>query len=58
MLSQFEKEEDYLAEQYELGEISASEYAKQLKLLRMDYQACAEEAAHGAYQDELDNWYY
>ena len=54
--SQYEREENYILECEESGEISHAEAAKQLRDLQRDYRAAAEDAAQGAYEQELERW--
>jgi len=55
-MDQFEREEDEIIRQINDGEISQSEGNRQLRELRRDYQAVAEESAQRAYDDELQRW--
>jgi len=54
--SQFEREESAIEDQFERGEITKEELSKELRELRRDYSAAAEESAQDAYSRELGNW--
>jgi len=54
--TQFEKEERYIIEAYEHGEITAKQRDRELRELSLDYQAAAEEAAGQAYEQEIQRW--
>lgn len=58
MFNQFEKEEQEIEDSYAVGEMTQEQYGWCLRELRREYQAAAEEAAHEAYQNELNCWYY
>ena len=55
-MTQIEREEDALTEAYNNGEISLTEYNKEIQSLRADYAAEAREAAQDAYDREMGNW--
>jgi hypothetical protein len=52
--SQIEREERFLEEEYDNGNISLKEFNRQMAELRADYRACAEEAAQEA--RDMENW--
>lgn len=56
MISQFEREEEYLEEQYNSGQITLREYNEQMRDLQREYRGMAEEAAQEAYDREMGNW--
>lgn len=56
IISQLEREEMILDEQYEKGLISLNEYNAAWKELQEEYAAAAEEAAQEAYEEERARW--
>jgi hypothetical protein len=56
MNNAYEKEEDYLIEQVNSGEITQAEFKLEMRLMREAYQGEAEQAAQNAYDDEMRNW--
>ena len=54
--TQVEREEQAIEESYERGEISRKEMEYELRELRRDYQAAAEEASREAYEAEYARW--
>ena len=54
--TQLDKEEDYLCDQLNRGEITVSEYNRQVRELHREWQAAAEEAAQDAHDREMDRW--
>ena len=54
--TQVEREEQAIEESYERGEISRKEMEHELRELRRDYQAAAEEASRKAYEAEYARW--
>ena len=53
---EFEIEEDDICNRFNSGEITLSEYNKEISKLQRDYRDAAEESAHNAYDDEMQNW--
>jgi hypothetical protein len=56
MNTQFEREEDALVNDLNEGRITRDEFNKQMRELRLDMQAAAEEAAQRAYDEEMARW--
>ncbi len=56
MKTPWEREEEWIDEQYERGELSGSEYTKALNELHRDYREAAQEAAWDRFNDELERW--
>ncbi len=56
MHDEFEREEDALCTEYNEGRITLAEYNKQMRDLQSEYRAQAQEAAQGAYDDEMGKW--
>ena len=54
--SQMEREEDILCEQLNRGEITQAEFNKEMREMRRDYRAMAEESAQNAYDEEMGRW--
>ena len=52
----FEREERYLEDQYENGELSNKEFIDQTNELYRDRRAAAHESAQRAYDDEMERW--
>jgi hypothetical protein len=52
----WEREERYLEEEYENGNISQRELIRGLNDLARDYRESARESAERAYQDEMERW--
>lgn len=52
----FDRAEDHLAQMYDDGLLSLSEYNAEMRELGRDYAAAAEEAAQDAYEAERDRW--
>lgn len=55
-MDQWEREERYLEEQYERGEISSQEFTRQMNDLWRDYRGAAQESAERAYDEEMNRW--
>lgn len=55
-MDQFEREEDFLEQQLNNGEITLTEFNREMRELQRDYRAAAEEAAEQAYRDEMGRW--
>ena len=55
--SEFEEQEDEICQRFNDGEISLSEYNKELNELYREYRSMAQEACQEAYDDEAQNWY-
>lgn len=53
---QMEREEDHLVRDLNEGRIDQKEFNKQMRELHRAYQAMAEEAAHEAYDREMERW--
>jgi hypothetical protein len=51
-----EREEQYVQDRFDNGEITQEQYNKEIREIYRDYQAEAEESAQDAYQRERDNW--
>lgn len=56
MGSQFDREIQYLEEALDRGDISLSEFNKEMQELENDYRSAAYESAEMAYREELDRW--
>lgn len=56
MNTQFDKEEQYLEDEYEAGRLTLKEFNEEMRELRRSCQAAAEEAAEEAYRTEMDRW--
>ena len=56
MSYQLERLEDQLHDDYEKGRITRQEFEEELRQLHRDYREAAREAAHEAYERELDRW--
>ena len=54
--SQMAREEDILCEQLNRGEITQAEFNKEMREMRRDYRAMAEESAQNAYDEEMGRW--
>ena len=54
--SQYEREEQDIQDRCARGEISSAEMRAELNELRRDYRAAAQEAAQGAYEQEMERW--
>ena len=54
--SQMQREEDYLCQQYNSGQITQQEFNQQMRELQRDYRAAAQEAAQRAYDNEMERW--
>ena len=54
--SQMAREEDILCEQLNRGEITQAEFNKEMREMRRDYRAMAEESAQKAYDEEMGRW--
>lgn len=54
--SQMEREEQDICDRHNNGEISLSEYNREMQSLQREYRAMAEEAAQDAYDNEMNNW--
>lgn len=54
--SQFDREEEAILQAEACGAITHNEALRELRDLRRDYQAAAEEAAQDAYERELASW--
>jgi len=52
----FDREESYLCDQLESGEISREEFDGKLRELHRSYREEAEKSAQKAYDDELARW--
>ena len=52
----FDREEQCMEDDYNAGNISLSEYRKQMKGLQRDFKAAAEESAHNEYNNEFERW--
>ena len=52
----FEQAEEALAERYNSGEISETEFRTEISELRHEYRAMADEAAQDAYENEMSRW--
>ncbi len=55
-MSQLEREEAALTDDYNAGRLTREEYNKYMRELQRDYQAQAEEAAQEAYEAEMSRW--
>ena len=55
--SEMEEQEQEICDRYNDGEITLSEYNKELTQLHREYRAMAEEACQGTYDKEARNWY-
>ena len=55
-MDDFEKEEDRIIDQMNNGEITQKEGERELRELRRDYQAAAEQSAQQSYDDEMARW--
>ncbi len=55
-MNELEREEDFLLEQLQNGEISQSEYNRAMKEAHYQYSREARFAAEEAYDRELENW--
>lgn len=55
--SWFEKEEDELCQAYNRGEISLEEFNNEMRELRYQLQAIAEEEAQAAYDNVMNGYY-
>lgn len=56
MSDYYEREEDALWKSFERGEITRAQLNSELRALRQDYRADAEEAADRARDREMDRW--
>lgn len=56
IMDQWEREEDQVEKDYANGYISLQERNKHLLEIQRDYRDSARQAAHDAYERELDNW--
>jgi hypothetical protein len=54
--SAIEREEDALSEQLANGDISPTEYNREMRELQRDYRDAAEESARNAYEQERERW--
>lgn len=54
--NQFDREEQAVHDAYSNGEITLKQYNREILELQRAYAAEAEEAAHNAYDDEMDRW--
>ena len=54
--TQLEREERYIEEAYEHGEITTKERDRELRELSIDFRSAAEEAAQEAYDREMERW--
>lgn len=52
----YEREEKALEDALASGEIGQGEYNSEMRELERDYRDAAQEAAQGAYENELENW--
>lgn len=55
-MNQWDREEQQLENELAAGLITRDEYNRQIRELRRDYRAAAEESAHDAYERELERW--
>lgn len=59
-MDQRDREERQLEDDYQVGRITLTEYNRLMRDLNRDYresaQGAAEDAAHEAYERELDRW--
>ena len=53
----FDREVEQLEKLLEDGLITQEDFRREMKELRSDYRAAAEDAAAEAAQKEMDNWY-
>lgn len=56
-MNQLEREQEYLEEQLNRGEISLAEFNREMREIQREYRAMAQEAAEEAYHNEIDRWY-
>lgn len=56
MSYQLEREEQYLEEMLNSGEITLAEFNKEMRELQREYWAAAEETAWNAYENEMGRW--
>lgn len=55
-MSQLEREEEGLEQAYADGYISIAEFNEEMRDLHRAYRCTAEEAAHEAYDREMERW--
>lgn len=55
-MSQFDREEQQLSDDYNAGLITREEYNRRMRELQRDYRDAAAEAAEQAYDREMSNW--
>lgn len=53
---EIQREEQDICDRYNNGEIDDREYNEEMNHLHRQYEYMAEEAAQGAYDDEMRNW--
>ena len=56
MADEWEREDRYLEEQYDRGEISSREFTRQVNELWRDYWDAARESAERACEEEMNRW--
>ena len=57
MYSEMEREEQYLCDQLNSGEIDQIQFNEEMRELQSGYRAQAEEAAETAYADAMGDWF-
>lgn len=55
-MNQFDREEEYLCNAYNNGEISLQEYNREMRELQRAYRESARESAQEAYDSEMGRW--
>lgn len=55
-MDEYERDEQEIEDRFRAGEISATQYNREMKALYNDYKADAEEAATNAYNEEMARW--
>ena len=55
-MDQLEREEQFLEKDLAAGNITLAEFNREMRELQREYRESAQDAAWGAYHDELDGW--
>lgn len=54
--SEMERQEQDICDRYNSGETDTAEFNHEMRELTREYRDMAQEAAQGAYDDEMSNW--